>query len=402
MKKKLAVLLALCLTLGALPLSALAATYTVTDPEGNTVGTLTTSDEETTKGQVTDTKLTGVYQYYSLAPDTIILESDSPKTLTLYYGEAPTSLTVTATLVESSTIEGNQIKGTEENTETSNGVVVGDLSEALENHDENSTLSLSSAAANDGEKKDINTVKLAANVADQLTQVAAVKVTTDIGEVTLPSGAFRQMGMEAVTITVAKTTNTATKDAPVFSVSVTKTANDSEVKIQKLDTPIKMSFDIDSTLVTKLVKPIALYLDPNGQNVRMGAKVQDGKFIFSTRHLSAFAAINADDEANLGVAPAELVLKSETSNGKQKTVSYVGTDVNTFMLAQFQVKVGTDVRYVFSQSVTGADGIAKFIIPNVDEYTLCDVWEIPSNDNLILDADGMLEDDGTIIGELSK
>lgn len=99
LKKKLAVLLALCLMLGALPLSALAARYQLTLADGTTVvGELTTDD---VTGAYEQTKLTGDYQYYSIAPGKITV-GDKTANLTANYGEAPDQITlpVTATLVE--------------------------------------------------------------------------------------------------------------------------------------------------------------------------------------------------------------------------------------------------------------------------------------------------------------
>lgn len=94
MKKKLAVLLALCLMLGALPLSALAATYKLTTADGTQVGTLTTNDET---GAYEATNLTGAFEHYSIAAGTIKV-GDKTATLTAYYDQAP--LTITATLDE--------------------------------------------------------------------------------------------------------------------------------------------------------------------------------------------------------------------------------------------------------------------------------------------------------------
>lgn len=95
MKKKLAMLLALCLTLGILPLSALAAQY-----KGTLNGKEITIDVNDETGAVTlPSDLTA---YYSVSPETLTVgtfPASQEFTLTAYYGESPKTVTVTGLLV---------------------------------------------------------------------------------------------------------------------------------------------------------------------------------------------------------------------------------------------------------------------------------------------------------------
>lgn len=96
MKKKItAAALALCLVLGLLPMSALAARYT-----GTLNGAEITLDVDDTTGKVT--LPSGLAGHYSVSPDTLEVGS-FPKsqefTLT-HYGEVPGTITVQGTLVE--------------------------------------------------------------------------------------------------------------------------------------------------------------------------------------------------------------------------------------------------------------------------------------------------------------
>lgn len=95
MKKKLAVLLALCLMLGALPLSALAAQYTAT-----LNGQEITLNVDDTTGAVS--LPSDLNEHYSVSPETLTVGSfpETQKFTLTYYGEAPNTIEVTGTLVK--------------------------------------------------------------------------------------------------------------------------------------------------------------------------------------------------------------------------------------------------------------------------------------------------------------
>ena len=123
LKKKLAVLLALCLMLGALPLSALAARYKLTLADGTTeVGELTTNDET---GKIQSATLNAPYDYYGFAPEAIVVDGQE---LTAYYDGAPTALKFTPRLV-SEPVVLTFAKGTE-TTDSIPATVMGDITVA--------------------------------------------------------------------------------------------------------------------------------------------------------------------------------------------------------------------------------------------------------------------------------
>lgn len=122
LKKKLAVLLALCLMLGALPLSALAARYKLTLADGTEVGELTTDDTN----KVTDSTLNAPYDYYSLAPGELTVDETTTE-LVAYYDGAPTALKFIPRLVS----EAAALTFTGVTTGTISGMNVADLMEDI-------------------------------------------------------------------------------------------------------------------------------------------------------------------------------------------------------------------------------------------------------------------------------
>ena len=124
MKKKLiAAALALCLLLGLLPMSALAAKY-----KGTLNGSEITIDVDDTNGEV---KLPGnLMDHYDVAPKTLAVGS-FPKTqefalTTKHYDSAPETIKITGTLVDS-IATSVQIALAEENTEVFGGKTASDL-----------------------------------------------------------------------------------------------------------------------------------------------------------------------------------------------------------------------------------------------------------------------------------
>lgn len=402
MKKKLAVLLALCLMLGALPLSALAATYKLTTKDGTEVGTLTTDDET---GAYEATNLTGDFAAYSIAPGTIKV-GDKTATLTAYYDEAP--LTITATLNETAeeswTVTfavGDHGTGTMEPVQVpksaaadwtvpapdgitaANGYVfagwkVGDT-ETIKQGGEKLALeadvTLTATWA-----QDEKVVVTEPSVTDNTTTVTNVDVTAKTETVILD---LQGEAANATNVTVnidasvvTKLTSNSVKTVEVQSTVATvtmpveafeKQSGDTAVSIEKkpptsaqttvatvisvsvgaagsvtnLDTPISISFSFTTT--NTIQNPVVATLK-GGKWIRCRGTATTTTATILTRHLSDFAVVDLAD-----VEPDEL---DATASGNTVTIK---TWQGETAMAAFEIPDGDGVRTVVTTGMTGGD-----------------------------------------------
>lgn len=423
MKKKLtAAVLTLCLVLGLLPMSALAATYKLTLEDGTEVGTIETNDET---GAYEETALTGSFAHYSISPGTITV-GDKTANLTAHYGEAPGTLTVTATLVEteepftavtvtfqsgdgaSGTMASIEVEtkaeadawtlpapaftapadkvfaGWKLSTDTAEeptlyeegaayplteNVTFVAVWKATELKIENGALKVNGDALNDVEAGD--TVSVAAGSTDEITvpqetltalknaQVAAVEVAQNTATVTVSVEDLRA----GATLTIKAGTDTAAKVSVVVSLTGAPTAAQ-----MKSGSVLNAALEIKIHNVPSITNPIYAYKDGN---IFRRARVVNGSIF--TRHLTEFVVLDGDNAAAAGSVQNEYlpVLSSNTS-----AAAFLAEGGDRYFAVYTK---GGDVASLGNTANASADGSMVECAASLEGWTLNSVFTSPDS-----------------------
>lgn len=367
-KRLLSALLVLCMALTLLPMSALAAKYTV-----NFEGQDIEIEVDDTTGQYQETQLS---EYYAIAPGTITLGADKKMPLKYdfayyHYNGAPGTYTIQGSLVNLPATEiGTEVEASEDGSATaSNGTASAKLPAEL---------------GGDADKVDLSSVTVGVTPKDT---IESDKIDTGVSEDI--KTAIQAEGTKFVEVTIKATAS----GNELFN-----------TKDALKDTPITIS-------IGGLVSGKAYYLFcimDDGNVTSYGYVTPTGTSIsFTTRHLCVFGAapVDALTEAQQTalkaavLADAENIEEGTTVTGgtleEPKEAPVTPTDAKVTL--QFtSVANGADAKKFYSGKLTvknPTDGAMKYVVAldngvlaGTKKLSICQVLELAAGESVDLDC----------------
>lgn len=377
MKKKItAAALALCLLLGLLPMSVLAAQY-----KGTLNGEEVTIDVDDTTGQVT---LPASLAHYAASPDKLTVGS-FPKTqdFALHYNGAPTGITISGTLVEA---EDEPVVTVKPNVGDDGKVTVQDSDVPVTENTETVVLELQGNTDNGATvtiKADLVTSVKGNSV--ETVQVKTGLATADVPVAALPASGDATIAMTPAVITdaaipagTADAVKTAVKNA-AKAVSVTVTDKDGKdllpVKSSYAAADPTITITINGLVTGKTYVVLCLSIDGTANKLTSFgrfANITGSSINVKSKHLSAYIPVEETTEnaAALAAVTEDAGKADGTVTPPATTVKVesVKTDIAPFTKVQVSGLKNDKVYLIRIGAGTGKAGQAVFYVDNATSY----------------------------------